>query len=1105
MEKPVLKLEASAGSGKTYRLALEYLSRLLRTFSGPNKKARDPRQQRESLGSILAITFTVKAAREMKERIVEKLKRFALSSGGQELGKADMEFLAQLVGDTGLDQGKIIQLSGELIELVLASYDDFNVMTIDSLMSAMVKVIAPDLDLPADYEIAVDARDELESRARGLLAGLADSDWPRLERFLEEFRRWNAQVTWKADAVIADKVTSLFRRMLRQGDAGAGLAPDRLRIKMAASWKNFQSHLRPLLPILQAREPGGKGRRYASGTHLKDTMLDRIGEALECGADASAAEEFLKSKFFRQEDPEALLLQCTPDDHRQRFAAAYRAAQEALRSLILDFSVVKTLPYREFLGNFSDKWQEDKKILFVEEFSYALAGLFSRWLTEAFPYIYLKLSDRFNNFLFDEFQDTSTLQFKALAPLIDEVLSRERKASLFIVGDRKQAIYRWRGGNSELMEERLLREEIPSIVNRNPGGFSHTLGWNWRSRKEIIGFNNDFWDPETISRIAAEAELQQAIAKNFSGSRQESPASGENSGGYVELSLKIEAEQEGEECAEEAKAGEEDGEALSPWHLDRIEAIIARLREHGYKHSDIAVLVRKNDQVRSVIRRLGRKKIASVSDQSLLLGANPRVNEIIAFLSFLDYPPDDLGFFSFISGGIFRAAAAARFPAEMKDFSEEVFIGGSGPFYKLFQEKFPGSWQGLVEPFFQAVGFLPPYDLFCDITQTYRVYENFPGDTPFIMALGDALHRAERNGGNSIAGFLRQWKKMVADEETPAVTIPENAPGVRVLTMHQSKGLEFPAVIVPLNDRGGRSDDNLHWDEEGLFYINGEFAQAHPGLKDKYQKENIRGSIDLLNLLYVSFTRAREALFVPVAVHKGIKAPAAAKDGLIKKIARSSDAVGGHPLLAWFAEEREPEVRRGRLEPKESKPLLETRQSPIPSKKVLTRSWQARYLVFKKSDAAGRRDGPAAARGDRIHDLLSRLGAITDPGELDARVREMAAETGWPGEDAETVARFLCRDDVLSLLRRGEEFQAEKEIVQNAGDFPELLRLDRLQVGPEEVLVIDFKTGKEKSADHEKQMEKYLAAAAPLFPGKKCCGWLLYIDRGEIEEVPCSN
>ncbi len=127
--------------------------------------------------------------------------------------------------------------------------------------------------------------------------------------------------------------------------------------------------------------------------------------------------------------------------------------------------------------------------------------------------------------------------------------------------------------------------------------------------------------------------------------------------------------------------------------------------------------------------------------------------------------------------------------------------------YKVFQDKFPASWEGLIEPFFQAVGFLPPYDLFSDMTQVFRIYENFPGDTPFFLALGDALHGAERDEGNSIAGFLRLWQKMVEDEEMPTVTIPENTPGVRVLTMHQSKGLEFKAVIVPLDDSRGRSSD----------------------------------------------------------------------------------------------------------------------------------------------------------------------------------------------------------------------------------------------------------------------------------------------------------
>jgi len=791
----------------------------------------------------------------------------------------------------------------------------------------------------------------------------------------------------------------------------------------------------------------------------------------------------------------------TPDLQRERFAAAYQPAQRALQDAVLTFSAFKTLPYHELLGNFRDEWNQGKKTLFVEEFSHALAGLFDRWREEAFPYLYLKLSDRFSSFLFDEFQDTSTLQFRALAPLIDEVLSRKESGSLFIVGDRKQAIYRWRGGNSELMEEERLREEVPAIDNLSRNGFSSSLEMNWRSRRTIVDFNNDFWDPENISRIAAESDLQQALRNNFKGSKQELPEAGKREGGFVELSLHVEAEEKGEE-----EAGEDDRGALSEFHLDEVESIIRRLHDgHHYKYSDIAVLVRKNDQVRAVIRRLGRKKIDSISDQSLMLGANPRVAEIIAFLRFLDYPPDNLNFFSFIHGEIFRAAAETSFGAEMTAFSEEMFIGCQGPFYKLFQETFPGAWKGLIEPFFQSVGFLPPYDLFSDLTQVFRIYENFKDDTPFFLALGDALHGVERVGGSSIAGFLRLWQKMVEDEETPSVTIPENTPGVHVLTMHQSKGLEFPAVIVPVNDSGARGDDNLQWDHDGLFYIHGDIAQAHPDLRERYEKENIRSSIDLLNLLYVAFTRAREALFVPVAVSKGIQAPDRASDRLVRKIVRASDAVGRHPLLNWLNDGPREPYRRGELEMKEQEPPKSIQPAAITSKKMLTRSWQSRYLVFQKADAKERRDRSGAERGERIHELLARLGRAAVPGELDTRVRELAAEAGWPASDVEVVAGFLCRADVFPLLSRGNEVHLEKEIVNNSQAMPEFRRLDRLQVGTEEVLVIDFKTGPEKSEGYRIQMAGYLDAVGPLFPGRRCRGYLLYVDRGEIEEVRCSN
>jgi len=1108
----ILKLEASAGSGKTYRLTREYLTRLFGAFSSLKEKALDPRLQSELLGSILAITFTIKAAQEMKGRILKTLKSFALAGGEGDLDKTEKALIGDLTAATGLSSAGILGLSRGLIETVLAGYDDFNVTTIDSLMAAMVKVISPELGLPADYEIEIDAGEEMTERARAMLSLLADDDWERLKKLLTEFRGLNPRVAWKIDEAIVEKVTGLFRKTLQQESPGPLADAGRLRRRMVSSWAVFLERLGPLRDVLIAA-PAKNGKcDHLSGTQVRAPFLAAVDAAVRGDGDYLILKEFIGCPFFGKRDPGVMLLKAAPASYRDEFLRAYEPAREALGRAVYDYSALKTAVYREFLDSFEAAWQAGKKTLFVEEFSRTLETLFKEWAEAAFPYLYLKMSDLFRHFLFDEFQDTSTLQFAALAPLIDERLSRDNKATLFLVGDRKQAIYRWRGGNSELMEEEVLRRHVPQLGHiMGSGGFTGTLGENRRSRRDIVEFNNDFWNPETIPEIAAAGDLRKAIRENFKDSRQEIPkdAEGEGKDGYVEVSFRLEAKdgpnaENGPAVAGPVDSGDEEGGDLTAAHLDDIRNIIERLHlRHGYAYSDIAVLVRKNVQVRDVVRRLGRISVPTFSDQSLMLGSNSRVEEIIAFLRFLDYPPDNLNFFSFVVGALFRKEAEARFPAEMKDFSESIFVGCPGPYYKLFQERFSETWKGLIDPFFQSVGFLPPYDLFCDFTRVFRVFENFPDDTPFFLTLGDTLHQAERDGGSSIASFNLLWKKMTEELDTPSVTIPENAPGVRVLTMHQSKGLEFPAVIVPVNDKGGRSEGPLYWVPEGLFSIDAGAAVSSPELKAIYEKENIRNTVDALNLLYVAFTRAKEALFVPVAARKAPKRAEAGDADLVKKITRASDIVGCHPILGWNGQEAPKPYSRGVLAGKKAAAVSVPRPGAIPSKKVLTRSWQSRYLVFRRSERRIEREG--ADRGERIHDLLSRLGDVAAPAEMAGRARPLAESLGLDESDIRAVVSFLERDEVISLLCRGRVFHMEREIVVRSGGRPEFLRLDRLQVGPEEVLVVDYKTGREKSDAYRDQMRGYLEAIGPLFPGKRRRAFLLYVDRGEVEEVACSN
>jgi ATP-dependent exoDNAse (exonuclease V) beta subunit len=935
------------------------------------------------------------------------------------------------------------------------------------------------------------------------LADLADRDWPRIEKTLRGLSRLSSNFSWKMDDTLGRKLIELFHTRMRQGlELDPGLPGDGLS---ASALGAFKDALGRVLEIIEAQPAENGKNQHVNGQRVNDALRHEMAAFLGGEIGLSRLEQLLLKPFFSRDDPRQLLKKSAPPAFAEKLAQAYEALRPCQQTLVLEFSRLKASPQRELFPDFISAWLKDKDTLFVEEFSRTLADLFGQWRESAFPYLYLKMSDRFRHFLFDEFQDTSTLQFKALAPLIDEVLSRDKWASLFVVGDRKQAIYRWRGGNSELMEETRLRQEVPALSHLGGEGFSRNLGKNWRSRREIVGFNNRFWAAAEIAGIAADPELQQAIAENFRDSQQELPDGAGKAGGYVEISLCLETDATDPEAAADESFADGGG-ALSAAQLDAVEGIIRRLhQEHGYDYSQIAVLLRKNDQVRAMVSRLGGQGIDSVSDRSLMLDSNPRINEIIAFFKFLDYPPDDLNFFAFVSGELFAKKALAAFPAEMASFAEDMFIGCRGPFYKLFQARFPGCWKALIEPFFQAVGFLPPYDLFADFTQAFSAYENFSGDTPFFLTLGDTLHHAERQGGSSIAGFLRSWKQMVEAEETPAVAIPEKALGVRVLTMHQSKGLEFPAVIVPINDKAGRGDDSVRWDEDGLFFVNADYAQAHPRLKDKYQKENIRASIDLLNLLYVAFTRPREALFIPVAVRRALKAPALSDNGLVKRITRASDVVGRHPWLAWFRDGPQRLWTAGELEKRKKTRPLPARPAPIPSKTVLTRSWQRQYLVFQRSETALHGDRAGARRGELIHDLLSRLLAAGDPGQLDARVRQLAAAAGLDKSDTDAVAAFLCRDDVFALLHCGRHILLEKEIVDQSGPLAEFRRLDRLQVGDEEVRVIDFKTGKERSPDHEAQMRRYLHAVAPLYPDLKCRGFLLYIDLQQIEEVSCSN
>jgi ATP-dependent exoDNAse (exonuclease V) beta subunit len=1097
MPERILKVEASAGSGKTYRLTLEFLTQLFRALAPFGKTEIPPAQLRQIISGILAITFTKKAANEMKSRILQRLKELALRREGFAVGEESVRFTGRLIRESRVPEKRMMDRSNQIVEALLAGYDDFHVKTIDSLMSAIIQVLSPDLGLPPDFEIEVDASIQLKSAVTAFIESESNERWPQVEAFLEDIRSFQGLRQWRLDATMADSIIQLFNLALRQHEPIIPEDGTAARIKLEEQYRRLTADLERLLAILD-EEPREKGKNvHVSGTFVRAPFMENLRQLVERNGGNRVIDALTSSTFFAKEDPGELLHRACPPDYRQRFVSIYAQGQASLAGYLHLLSSYRTVHFRNFFTRFLEFWKKDRRVLFVEEFSKTLYSRLSDWKEEAYPYLYLKLSDRYRHFLFDEFQDTSELQFKALSPIIDEILSSEKHATLFLVGDRKQAIYRWRGGNADLMDEELLAREIPAVGHVSQSGFSTTLAENWRSGREIVDFNNRFWEPDHIRQTVEPGYLEDAVARNFAAARQQVPEERQAEKGYVSISIRI-ADRNREENDEEEPDVEEE-------ELIRLLGTIETVRDAGYRYQDIAILTRENKQSRRIIQFLNSRNIHSLSDESLFLSTNPEVNEIIAFLRFLDFPPDDLNFYNFIRGEIFGREFERRFPEEAGGFTDDRLIDRSAgtPAYKVFRETCPRAWEDLIEPFFRAVGFLPPYDLVADFTQTFRLYENFQGSSQFILTLSEMLHQLEKDQVHSIAAFVDEWERMLEGLNEYAIETPRHSSAIRVSTIHKAKGLEFPVVILPLfGGRGGRSLP-VFLDRGELYQVTKEYAALNPHLRSLYQAELTKNTIDELNLLYVAFTRAQKALFVSGVIPRS---GTARKKNPFPSFPGFAAIIASHPLMQTDPSTEKLEFIEGEFDVREV--AADKQETPfsfaITSKRIATRDWQRDYLVFAESTFQSRKEKEAIAHGEKIHRILARLDSAENVEELSSRLGLLAGEDGLEGQSLVRMVEFFRREDVFRFFRkdRGRDY-AEKEVALNRKTGVEYKRIDRVLIGPDTVTILDFKTGSESKPDHTRQLSAYAEALKPLFAGMEFKAFLLYIDRNEVTEVSC--
>ena len=798
----VTVLRASAGSGKTWTLTRRYVQFAL-SLTVPGN----------GLASLLAITFSNNATREMKENVLEWLKRITLG---------DAERTAAM--ETIVSGGALAERADSLLDAILDGWSDFQVRTIDSFMNSVFRGAAiafgysPEMEATTRLEPIVDYAFDLFLRDAGPGSPSAALLDETVRKVLAD-RREESAFAWDPVSLLREAVTGL---------------------------ETVLSELEePLAPLEGEGEMRAFEDRIAAALETVDGLVASCG--LEPGKKSKLAEALAHARAGRF--PELLrtsLLTCPVNKPRAKDPAATERYERI---------VAEWMAARAYVGRYARRWaraswtpaialhaalepaleaaRRVRGVLHLGDIKRALRS----WLDAgAVPDVYFQLGEKVHHWLIDEFQDTSPLHWKILFPLVENSLASS--GSLFVVGDTKQAIYGFRQADWRIMHELAVANPFPSVRRHE----SPELAVSRRSRPRVLAL------AERTFQGADEpgsAWARVAAASGLTTYRQEA-VDPDGDPGYAEVTVL-----------------DRDPEA-SP-ELDCARETVRELHGRGYRWNDVTVLAATNDQVVRAAAHLAAGGIPVLSSSSLDARSRPVVAELLALLAFLDSPPDDLAFAGFLLGGLFAASVARREPGLDREGVRRFLFASRGrhPLYKEFQLAFPEAWSRYFSGLFASIGYLPLYDLVSRALSSFDVFAAVADEEAAFARLLEAVKTFEGSGLNSLHAFLASAREPGGEEWD--IVAPPGIDAVKVMTVHKAKGLGFPAVVLLLYGQRYQADP---WavvrGEAGieLVRVNEELAALDPELQRIQDAQKDRYWVERLNTLYVALTRAKREMYV---------------------------------------------------------------------------------------------------------------------------------------------------------------------------------------------------------------------------------------------------
>ncbi len=1006
----------------------------------------------------------------MKGRILEELYR--LASG------VNSSIRTEIIEQQNLECEELSARAKIILETILHNYSRFHIETIDRFFQRAIRAFTREIGLAAGYEVELDAPRILSKAVDLMLDGL-DRD-TELQKWFVDFAREKVQEGkhWnlKNDLLVLggelnnegfqEESTDLISQLSdRDGLNRFQTALNSIKFGFENGLEGFAREALRLMSEEQLDVGDFKGAygvgwfftRILQGDYRppSNTILNAVDTPENWYARASEAKDRILKAYDRGlNDLLKQVISLYESDFRK-----YKTAG-SVRSFLYTLGILTDISAR------MQEYTLDQGIFLLSDAARFLYGIIEDNET---PFIYEKVGNYFHHFMIDEFQDTSGLQWKNFKPLIDNSLAYNRKC--LIVGDVKQSIYRWRNSDWEILSEVIPRAFNPSQIEEKE------LEHNWRSLRNIVMFNNDFFTSskeilKEFFQSGGEDEnlYSQKIDRAYGDVVQQVPDIPGRDGGFVRISM----------------IGNETGDWKQMVHGQVIE-LIEQLQDRGLALSDIAILVRTKREGKEISDAILLHKSLHpgsgyrydmISSESLFLWNSLSVRIITGVLKYLTHPGDLINLAQLnYEYGLFH----------MNQAYENDFLAAG-------VEKLPVAFLEQMD----HLRYLTLTELIERIIRLFALHSS-EKETPYLLAFQDVILDYSRNNPADINSFLYWWTE---HGETLALTVSEDQDAIRVMTIHKAKGLQFSAVIIPycfwsFDHRGLNAEilwckpEESPFNQYSLLPVKYSSALSDTYFNMEYQAERFRVYVDHLNLMYVAFTRAMESLF--------IFAPLPARDKLtnaadmVQKILNGKSGQPGYKGdelgVNWSSGDFDSLVRQDSTGASEQLLIKRLHSHEFTGKLRL----QYRGTSFFDTRAEQR-----IHQGNLMHELFSRIRSTSDIDKaIDTIRREGMIETADAEKLKAEISRLIEDSNVLEWFDGSWRVIAEQDILTPEGT---LKRPDRVMLKDDQVFVVDYKFGRQQSTSHRSQVKKYTEMLEEMSYGE-VKGFIWYVNLKEVVTI----